>query len=362
MGYMMAAVLISFSVSLLFVWQANVGATWGHDTDLSSPQKVHVKPVPRMGGVGVFMALAACALAARFLDNAHNRELMLLVTCSVPAVAFGLAEDVTGRVSSRKRLVAAAFSAMLGIIALGALITRVDIAPLDVLLAWSVVSIPLTIFAVSGISNSVNIIDGFNGLASMTCLMMFAAIAYVAHTVGDRFIVLAALSCIGAILGFFVWNFPLGMIFLGDGGAYLLGFMLAELAVLLFQRNPSVSPWFGVLVFLYPTVETAFSIYRRRVLRGVPVDTPDAVHLHSLIFRRLTRSTIGTTTAYARTHRNSMTSPYLWALSSLAVVPAMMFWDSTWALIGCCAVFLVFYLWLYRRIVRFRVPGWLRRN
>lgn len=360
MGYMLAAVLISFTISLLFVWQSNHGATWGHDTNFDAPQKVHHKPVPRMGGVGIFVALAACAVAARFLDNPYSRELILLVTCSVPAVAFGLVEDVTGRISSRQRLAAAAFSAGLGVFALGAVITRVDIAPLDALLAWSLVSIPLTIFAVSGISNSVNIIDGFNGLASMTCLMMFAAIAYVAHSVGDQFILLAALCCIGAVLGFFVWNYPLGMIFLGDGGAYFLGFMLAELAVLLFQRNPSVSPWFGVLVFLYPTVETVFSIYRRRVLKGVPMDTPDAAHLHSLIFRRLTKATIGTTSAYAKTHRNARTSPYLWGLSAIAVLPSILFWHSTVALLICSLVFFVVYLWIYRRIVRFKVPSWLK--
>lgn len=360
MGYMLAAILISFTCALLFVWQANNGATWGHDTDFNAPQKVHHRSVPRLGGVGIFVAMAACAVAARFLDHPHSRELTLLVVCSLPAVAFGLAEDVTGRISSKQRLVAAAFSAGLGVFALGAVITRVDIAPLDFLLGWSLVSIPLTIFAVSGISNSVNIIDGFNGLASMTCVMMFAAIAYVAHSVGDQFILLAALCCIGAVLGFFVWNYPLGMIFLGDGGAYLLGFMLAELAVLLFQRNSSVSPWFGVLVFLYPTVETVFSIYRRRVLKGVPMDTPDAAHLHSLIFRRLTKATIGTTSAYAKTHRNAMTSPYLWGLSSLAVLPAMLFWNNTAALLLCSAAFFVVYLWLYRCIVRFKAPNWLK--
>jgi UDP-N-acetylmuramyl pentapeptide phosphotransferase/UDP-N-acetylglucosamine-1-phosphate transferase len=360
MGYMLAAVLISFTISLLFVWQSNNGATWGHDTNFDAPQKVHHKPVPRLGGVGIFIALAACAAAARFLDNPYSRDLILLVACSVPAVAFGLAEDVTGRISSKQRLAAAAVSAGLGAFALGAVITRVDIAPLDALLGLSLVAIPLTIFAVSGISNSVNIIDGFNGLASMTCLMMFAAIAYVAHAVGDQFIMLAALCCIGAVLGFFVWNFPLGLVFLGDGGAYFLGFMLAELAVLLFQRNPSVSPWFGVLVFLYPTVETVFSIYRRRVLKGVPMDTPDAAHLHSLIFRRLTKATLGTSSAYAKTHRNSKTSPYLWALSSFAVVPAALLWGNTVALLLCCASFFAVYLWLYRCIVRFKAPSWLK--
>jgi hypothetical protein len=81
-----------------------------------------------------------------------------------------------------------------------------------------------------------------------------------------------------------------------------------------------------------------------------------------LIFRRLMRSTISTHSAYARNHQNAMTSPYLWVLSSIAVVPATLFWNNTPALIGFCALFLGMYLWIYRRIVRFRTPLWLRRR
>jgi nicotinamide mononucleotide transporter PnuC len=164
-----------------------------------------------MGGVGLFAALVACVFGARLLGNPHSRDLAALLVCSLPAVAFGLAEDITRRVSSRRRLLAAACSAGLGIFLMEAVINRVDVSLIDSLLVWSVVSIPLTLFAVSGIANSVNIIDGFNGLASMVSLMMFVAIAYVATQVGDRFIVIAALACIGAILGFFIWNFPLGI-------------------------------------------------------------------------------------------------------------------------------------------------------
>ena len=65
------------------------------------------------------------------------------------------------------------------------------------------------------------------------------------------------------MLGFFVWNFPAGLIFLGDGGAYFLGFYVAELAILLLHRNPAVSPMFPLLLCIYPVFETLFSIYRR---------------------------------------------------------------------------------------------------
>ena len=118
------------------------------------------------------------------------------------------------------------------------------------------------------------------GLASMYVLMMLLAVAYVAFQVGDTLIFDAALIGTGAVLGFFVWNYPAGLIFLGDGGAYLLGFYLAELAVLL-HRNPSVSPIFTLLLCAYPIFETIFTMYRRKVVRGVSTGAPDGVDLHT---------------------------------------------------------------------------------
>ncbi len=358
MVLVLASAAISFVIALFFVRQTSNGMVWGTDSDFGGPQKFHHKPVPRLGGVGIFAALASCAIYVRWRTPIED-QMVLLVVCGFPAMAYGLAEDITLSIRPRKRLLAAALSAFLGAVVLGAVIDRTDIFVLDTLLAFGVVSIALTVFAVAGIANSVNIIDGFNGLASMVCMMMFAAIAYVAYCVDDQFILLTALCCVGALLGFFVWNFPGGRIFLGDGGAYFMGFMMAELAVLLFHRHPEVSPWFAVLLFFYPTMETAFSIYRRKVLKGVPITSPDASHLHSLIFRRLLHSGKGGRYLTGRVNRNPLTSLYLWALSSLAVVPAAMFWNNTPVLVLFCGVFIAVYLWLYSSIVRFRTPMWL---
>jgi UDP-N-acetylmuramyl pentapeptide phosphotransferase/UDP-N-acetylglucosamine-1-phosphate transferase len=161
------------------------------------------------------------------------------------------------------------------------------------------------------------------------------------------------------VLGFFIWNFPAGLVFLGDGGAYFLGFYLAELAILLLHRNPGVSPMFPLLLCIYPVFETLFSIYRRRVLRGRPVGMPDGVHLHSLIYRRFMRWAAGERTARELTRRNSMTSPYLWILCMLSVIPAVLWWNSTPILAGFILLFAITYISLYWKIVRFRAPRWL---
>jgi UDP-N-acetylmuramyl pentapeptide phosphotransferase/UDP-N-acetylglucosamine-1-phosphate transferase len=213
--------------------------------------------------------------------------------------------------------------------------------------------------AVAGIANAVNIIDGFNGLASVVTICMLMSLAYVAAQVGDVFVVVTALTVAGATAGFLIWNYPVGLIFLGDGGAYFIGFMLAELALLLVLRNPQVSTWYAALLLIYPAFETIFSAYRRMFVRGKSPAMPDGIHLHSLIFRRVAQWAIGRKEARALMRRNALTSPYLWLFSLMAVIPATVFWRNTAVLIFFCFLFIVSYVWLYARIVRFKAPRWL---
>ena len=93
---------------------------------------------------------------------------------------------------------------------------------------------------------------------------------------------------VGATAGFLVWNYPRGKIFAGDGGAYVWGMVIAVACVQLVQRHRVVSPWFPVLLLIYPVWETLFSIYRK-VARGQSPGMADALHFHQLIFRRIVR-------------------------------------------------------------------------
>jgi hypothetical protein len=95
------------------------------------------------------------------------------------------------------------------------------------------------------------------------------------------------LTSFAVVFGFFVFNWPKGAIFLGDAGAYLIGFWVVELGILLAMRNPQISPMAPVVAGLLPLIETLFSMYRRKVVRGLPINQPDALHLHTLVYRRL---------------------------------------------------------------------------
>lgn len=355
-----AAFAVSLCVTLLIVHSTKMHASLTMDSDVSGPQKFHARPVPRIGGVGILAGLLAAAgvLIATRPDAAWLTPRLLL--CAVPTVAAGLIEDITKRVSPRVRLLAMLLSGGLAFVWIDAAIVRTDIPGLELIIGYTAVSAVLTVVAVAGIANAVNIIDGMNGLASMCGIIMLAALAYVAYQVDDPVIGALALAGVGGVLGFFLWNFPLGLIFLGDGGAYFLGFYVAELSILLLARNPEVSPLFPLLVCIYPVFETLFSIYRRRFLRAVPPSMPDGIHLHSLIYRRLLRWAVGDRSARALTRRNSMTSPFLWMLCMLSVAPAVLFWDNSALIAVSLAVFAVSYIVLYWRIVRFKSPRWMR--
>ncbi|WP_322996930.1 glycosyltransferase [Castellaniella sp.] len=330
------------------------------DTDMHKPQAMHKRAAPRVGG----LAVVAGSLAGLLVLGPHNMTLTwlwpALFVAALPVFVAGLLEDITKDIGSGKRLLAAFVSAGIAWWVLGG-VSRVGLPWADALLSnWPIISLVFTMVAVGGCTHALNIIDGMNGLAGMIATLMAVSLALVALQVQDIPIFLIATALASATMGFLVWNFPFGRVFLGDGGAYFLGFMLAELAVQLVVRNPGVSPFYALAVLFYPVFETLFSIWRRKFKRGVPVDQPDALHLHQLVFRRLVRITFSRDRRHAVPALcNAMTSPYLWVLALIGLVPATIWWDNAWYLCFSMAVFAGVYIWLYIRLVTWRRPRWL---
>jgi len=361
----MFSFLVSFVASalltLLVIKEAKLHGP-ALDADFGGVQKVHAHSVARIGGLSIFLAVALSACISIWRVPAMTSWMLSLMACSSLAFVGGIVEDYTGRVSAMRRLILTLAAALLGYFLLDAKIDRIDwpfaVWPLHYM--W--LTLPVTVLAVAGIANAVNIIDGFNGLASVVTICMLLSLGYVALQVNDMFVLVAALMVAGATAGFLIWNYPVGLIFLGDGGAYFIGFMLGELALLLVVRNPQVSTWYAALLLIYPTFETLFSVYRRMFIRGKSPTMPDGIHLHSLIFRRVVQWAVGRKDARALMRRNSLTSPYLWMFSLMAVIPATVFWRHTWVLMCFCLLFIASYIWLYVRIVRFKAPRWMIRH
>lgn len=372
MQALVTSFLASLVITLLVIRYQHLHAHVTLDDDLDGVQKFHATPVPRVGGVGVFMGVLGGLLAKAWVDNQVAVPNLVLLACTVPTFGVGLVEDLTKQVGVRERLISTALSALLAGYFLGAWLTRLDIPGLDSLLqmpalrvGWDGLAIPgffvitFTTFAVTGVANAFNLIDGYNGLSGVVAIISLLGLAYVANQVGDRMVLVGALSLVGAIAGFLVWNYPNGLIFLGDGGAYCIGFLLAELSVLLVVRNAQVSPWFPLLLSFYPIFETLFTIFRRVMIGKSHPGLPDAAHLHQLIYRRVVRWAVGSACHKQMTNRNALTSPYLWTMSSFAVIPATIFWRNSRELQLFALLFAVTYLLIYRSIYQARFPKWL---
>ena len=361
MSALVIAFIVSLLATLLVVRYSHLHEHITADDDLDGVQKFHASPVPRVGGLGLVLGLMG-AFGFRYFQNQEVGGFgLLLLVSAIPAFGFGFIEDVTKRVGVKVRLLATAASAGLAGYVLGAWLSSLQIFGIDDLMRaspWFAVAV--TCFAVAGVANAFNIIDGYNGLSGMVGVIILGGIAYVGFQLHDFEIMIAAFAMMGAILGFLVFNYPRGLIFLGDGGAYLIGFWVAELSVLLTARHPEVSKWFPLLLCAYPIFETLFTIYRRMVIHRTHPGMPDAAHLHQMIYKRVVRWAVGSNESVDMVIRNSLTAPYLWVLTAMAVIPAVLFWNNAWVLRGFALLFAVSYLLLYRRLVQFKAPKWLR--
>ncbi|OZB49070.1 MAG: hypothetical protein B7X60_02305 [Polynucleobacter sp. 39-45-136] len=354
---LLAAFFSSFIATLLIIRFQHLHSHISADSDLSGPQKFHKISVPRIGGIGIAIGIFVATLLRLQSHDGVNIE-ALLVMCAIPTFAIGLTEDLTKKVSVKTRLTFTAVAALLACIYLGAQINRLDIPGIDYLLSIPAIAIIFTVFAITGLANAYNIIDGFNGLSSMVGIITLMGLSYVSYAVGDPLMMYLSLVMAASILGFFLWNYPRGLIFLGDGGAYLIGFWVAVVTVMLVARHDNISPWFALLINAYPILETLFTIYRRKFHQGKSPGQPDGIHFHTLIYRRILNP-------ICHAHKddlftaNAKTSPYLWALTLFAIAPALLWWDSNVIQITFLLIFMVSYVWLYKRIVTFRTPGWM---
>ena len=316
----------------------------------SGPQKFHLQPTPRIGGLPIFCGFAAGLILATGLGVLASSHAVAFCASLLPAFASGLVEDLTKRIGPDIRLWAGFLSALVALLFFDAVVSEVGVPGLDNLLAWYPIALCVTVVAVGGLGHAVNIIDGYNGLAGGVSTMMLVALGYVSWQVGDMYLLLTCASLAGATLGFLLWNFPSGRMFAGDGGAYLWGIAVAIIGIQLVHRNPQVTPWLPLAVAIYPAFETVFSMYRRKFKHSA-AGQPDAKHLHQLVYRRLMPKTPG---------RNASTSVVLWVLAATAILPAAAFWSQPAALAATVLAFCLLYVWAYRAIATFRTPRWLR--
>ncbi len=308
-------------------------------------QKFHTAPTPRIGGIPIVLGL----LVAWSQTTAEVQTVLTpILIAGLPAFVFGVAEDLTKRVGVTQRLLATMASGVLAWWLTGQSLSRVDVWGVDWFMGFTAVSVVFTAFAVGGVANSINIIDGFNGLASTASTLAFLGYAAMAWQLGDPTLAGVAFILAACVWGFFWVNWPLGKLFLGDGGSYFIGFALAWLAVLMIERNSTVSAFAVLTVCVHPVTEVLFSIYRRKIKKMHP-GQPDRMHFHSLVKRRYVARWFG---HYSNAVRNSITGALIGFMTLVACVLANLTCDSGPKALAALVALALGYVALYARMVR----------
>jgi UDP-N-acetylmuramyl pentapeptide phosphotransferase/UDP-N-acetylglucosamine-1-phosphate transferase len=350
----------SFMLSLLIVCSQRWHGSLSHDHDLSGVQKVHTTAVPRIGGLAVVAGVLTSVLIFSWLNpgifRPYHWRIEMLLAVSAPAFLAGMIEDITKKVSVKLRLSATVLSALLASLTIGATVNELNIWGVDTLLGLTPFAVVITALMVAGGANAINIIDGFNGLATSVLMSMAVGLSIVAWNNNDQFVVLLGVTCIGATLGFFLINYPCGKLFLGDGGAYFLGFWVAEMAVLLVCRH-EVNAWQVLSICAYPVIEVLFSIYRRKFVRKVSPGAPDALHLHTLIYRRVVFPLVRPSAARPWL-RNAAVAPMIVPVVAGCILTSAFLGQSGGASMLIVSAQLVGYVVVYRRLVhgRWMIP------
>jgi UDP-N-acetylmuramyl pentapeptide phosphotransferase/UDP-N-acetylglucosamine-1-phosphate transferase len=349
------AAMVSLLVSLSILFMSRWAFVFLLDSPGSGVQKLHVAPVARIGGLAVVCGVLTYLLASGIGPVSHailNYQTGLTVFLyALPVFAIGLIEDCTKSVSPAIRLVTALICVALLGMELDISIVQTDVPGLDHLLKNTWLSIGFTAFALAGFTQAVNIIDGLHGLASGLCIVMLGGIAFVAQQQSDLLVTELALAGIAGIVGFWLLNFPRGFIFLGDGGAYFLGLWIGVCATLLMIR-PEVSALQMIAICGYPVIETVFSMVRRR-RQSRPVDMPDRLHLHSLLYRRFAVPR-QRRRGLPRWHGHLLATASIVSCVSVFVICAVTANRSPMASFLIFVVQILAYVVVYRRLVFFR--------
>ncbi len=291
-----------------------------HESDL--PQKLHKTPTPRIGGLGVFLA------AILFVID--NKIGVCILGCSIPAFLSGLFEDLFANMSPKKRLLIMVASASMAIYFCGAVVTDFGIFTTPY---W--LGVVISFIAILGLINGANLIDGFNGLLSGSSLITFISFAYISYKVGDAAMLQINLVLVAAMLSFLVFNYPKGLIFMGDGGAYFIGFIMAVISMLLVKNNPSINPFFVLACIIYPVLEVIFSFVRRGIINKTNPLEPDDKHLHTYVNRALAKG------------RNPLTTAIILPFCAAINFVACTWFGNIYVLIFACFLFVLIYILAY---------------
>lgn len=246
-------------------------------------RKVHVHPVPRIGGVAIVLAVALAMTAAMTLFGQHvlaenGRGLVTVIGGALAVHIVGLIDDVRPMRARWKFLAQIAIAC--GVFIAGVRVSTLSLPFAGIVDLGGIIGMVFTVVWFVGITNAFNLIDGLDGLAAGAALFALSTMFVVASYNGLVGPATVTIILAGATVGFLCFNFHPASIFLGDSGSLFLGFMLAGIGLLGSQKSPTVIAVAIPIVSLgLPVLDTTLAV-ARRFLRGQPIFTADRAHIH----------------------------------------------------------------------------------
>ncbi len=250
-------------------------------------QRVHDDEVPRVAGLFIYLFL----ISSFFVGQFDNLILDILLSF-LPLLVVSLREDIYYDVKPKARLISMFISIGIFFTINPVALPQIDIPYLGSFIAFFPINFLFFSFATVILINSMNIIDGINGLFAFTALSQLASLFFIAHSLNDIECMKIIFLLIIPLVVFIMFNFPLGKIFIGDLGAYFYGFSNSIIVIFLFGKyNNILLSWYAVIILFYPVFELIFTFIRRMV-SGKKITDPDNLHLHSLIYSYLKNKNI----------------------------------------------------------------------
>lgn len=266
------AMLVSFVMAILITPLVRRFAFLIGAVDHPNARKVHLRTMPRIGGLAIFIAfLIGYSL---LLPTSRYNDAILIG--AVVIILTGLIDD-RFQLNARIKLMGQMIATVV-VLNAGMRIELVNL-PFDQQLYLGAWSIPVTCLWLIGITNAINLIDGLDGLAAGVSSIALGTIALLAIIQGNVYLTMMALLLLASTLGFLVHNFYPAKIFMGDTGALFLGYMLAVFSLIGFKNVTLFSLVVPVLLLGLPISDTIFAIVRRLV-QGRPPMSPDKSHMH----------------------------------------------------------------------------------
>ena len=267
-------ILITFVSSLILVPLIKDIAIHINAVDIPNKRKVHKKPMPRLGGLAIFLSF----LVGYMFFAPLTTQMISILIGSFLIVLLGIIDDINPLKATTKlwgQILVSVILVFYGKVYIN------ELSFLGMNINLGMWAYPLSLFITVACINSINLIDGLDGLAAGTSSIYFITIIIISILLGriDNLGFMLCLIMLGSTLGFLKYNFNPASIFMGDTGSMFLGFMVAVISLLGFKTATLTSFLIPILILFIPILDTLLAILRR-LIKGESIGKPDKEHVH----------------------------------------------------------------------------------